>query len=143
MKEKTYIFAIMQDKIENIDKIVQHWIDASEKDFQTMQNLLRSGDYSWAMFLGHLVLEKLLKAHFVKNQKKHALFTHDLLRLATKAELIFNDEIEEWLDDISTFNINARYDNYKQDFFKLCTKDFAKLWSERIEIIRQWLIKEL
>ena len=133
----------MQDKIENIDKIVQHWIDASEKDFQTMQNLLRSGDYSWAMFLGHLVLEKLLKAHFVKNQKKHALFTHDLLRLATKAELIFNDEIEEWLDDISTFNINARYDNYKQDFFKLCTKDFAKLWSERIEIIRQWLIKEL
>ncbi len=143
MKEKTYIFAIMQDKIENIDKIVQHWIDASEKDFQTMQNLLRSGDYSWAMFLGHLVLEKLLKAHFVKNQKKHALFTHDLLRLATKAELIFNDEIEEWLDDISTFNINARYDNYKQDFYKLCTKDFAKLWSERIEIIRQWLIKEL
>lgn len=133
----------MQDKIENIDKIVQHWIDASEKDFQTMQNLLRSGDYSWAMFLGHLVLEKLLKAHFVKNQKKHALFTHDLLRLATKAELIFNDEIEEWLDDISTFNINARYDNYKQDFYKLCTKDFAKLWSERIEIIRQWLIKEL
>lgn len=143
MKEKTYIFAIMQDKIENIDKIVQHWIDASEKDFQTMQNLLRSGDYSWAMFLGHLVLEKLLKAHFVKNLKKHALFTHDLLRLATKAELIFNDEIEEWLDDISTFNINARYDNYKQDFYKLCTKDFAKLWSERIEIIRQWLIKEL
>jgi len=143
MKEKTYIFAIMQDKIENIDKIVQHWIDASEKDFQTMQNLLRSGDYSWAMFLGHLVLEKLLKAHFVKNQKKHALFTHDLLRLATKAELIFNDEIEEWLDDISTFNINVRYDNYKQDFYKLCTKDFAKLWSERIEIIRQWLIKEL
>ena len=133
----------MQDKIENIDKIVQHWIDASEKDFQTMQNLLRSGDYSWAMFLGHLVLEKLLKAHFVKNQKKHALFTHDLLRLATKAELIFNDEIEEWLDDISTFNINVRYDNYKQDFYKLCTKDFAKLWSERIEIIRQWLIKEL
>lgn len=133
----------MQDKIENIDKIVQHWIDASEKDFQTMQNLLKSGDYSWAMFLGHLVLEKLLKAHVVKNQKKHALFTHDLLRLATKAELIFNDEIEEWLDDISTFNINARYDNYKQDFYKLCTKDFANLWSERIERIRQWLIKEL
>jgi HEPN domain-containing protein len=133
----------MEDKIENFDKIVQHWKDASEKDSQTMQNLMKSGDYSWALFLGHLVLEKLLKALYVKNQKKHALFTHDLLRLATKAGLILNDETEEWLDDISTFNINARYDNYKQDFHKLCTKEFANLWSERIEKIRLWLIKEL
>lgn len=77
----------MEEKIENIDNIVQHWIDASEKDYKTMQNLLKSGDYSWAMFLGHLVLEKLLKAHYVKNQRKHALFTHDLLRLATNAGL--------------------------------------------------------
>jgi len=95
------------------------------------------------MFLGHLVLEKLLKAHYVKNQKKHALLTHDLLRLATYAGLKIDEETEEWLDDISTFNINARYDNYKQEFYKLCTKDFAYLWSERIEKIRLWLIKEL
>lgn len=58
----------MEEKIENIEKIVQHWIDTSEKDYKTMQNLLKSGDYSWAMFLGHLVLEKLLKAHYVRNQ---------------------------------------------------------------------------
>jgi HEPN domain-containing protein len=133
----------MEQKIENIDKIVNHWRDTSEKDYQTMQNLLKSRDYSWAMFLGHLVLEKLLKAHFVKNQRKHAFFTHDLLRLATNAGLIIDEETEEWLDDISTFNINARYDNYKQDFYKLCTKDFANLWSGRIEKIRLWLIKEL
>jgi len=133
----------MEEKIENIDKIVQHWIDTSEKDYKTMQNLLKSGDYSWAMFLGHLVLEKLLKAHYVKNQRKHALFTHDLLRLATTAGLKIDEETEEWLDDISTFNINARYDSYKQDFYKLCTKDFANLWSERIKKIRLWLIKEL
>ena len=133
----------MENKRENIDKIVQHWKDASEKDHKTMQNLLKSGDYSWAMFLGHLVLEKLLKAHYVKNQRKHALFTHDLLRLATNAGLKIDEETEDWLDDISTFNINARYDNYKQDFYKLCTKDFAILWSERIEKIRLWLINEL
>lgn len=133
----------MEEKLENIEKIVQHWKDTSEKDYQTMQNLLKSGDYSWAMFLGHLVLEKLLKAHYVKNNRKHTLFTHDLLRLATKAELEINEETEEWLDEISTFNINARYDSYKQDFYKLCTKEFAKLWSERIEKIRLWLIKEL
>jgi HEPN domain-containing protein len=41
----------MEEKIENIDKIVMHWRETSEKDCQTMQNLLKSGDYSWAMFL--------------------------------------------------------------------------------------------
>jgi HEPN domain-containing protein len=133
----------MEEKFENIDKIVQHWIDTSEKDYKTMQNLLKSKDYSWALFIGHLVLEKLLKAHFVKNQKKHATFTHDLLRLATNAGLKFDDETEEWFDEISTFNINARYDSYKQDFYKLCTREFAKMWSERIEKIRLWLIKGL
>lgn len=108
-----------------------------------MQNLLRSRDFSWAMFLGHLVLEKLIKAHYVKNIKKHAIFTHDLLRLATKAGLELDEETKEWLDEITTFNINARYGSYKQDFYKLCTKEFASQWSERIEKIRLWLIKEL
>lgn len=133
----------MEEKIENIDKIVQHWKDTSDRDYQTMQNLLKSGDYSWAMFLGHLVLEKLLKAQYVKNQKKHAIFTHDLLRLATKTGLEISEDTEEWLDEISTFNINARYDSYKQDFYKLCTKEFTNLWSERIEKLRLWLIKGL
>jgi len=30
----------MEDEINNIEKIVQHWIDTSEKDYKTMQNLL-------------------------------------------------------------------------------------------------------
>jgi len=133
----------MEEKLENIEKIVQHWIDTSEKDYKTMHNLLKSKDYSWALFIGHLVLEKLLKAHYVKNQKKHAIFTHDLLRLATNAGLKFDEVTEEWLDEISTFNINARYDSYKQDFYKLCTREFANMWTDRIEKIRLWLIKRL
>jgi len=133
----------MDEELENLDKIIQHWIDTSQKDYQTMQNLIKSGDYSWAMFLGHLVLEKLLKAHFVKINKTHAIFTHDLLRLATKSGLEFNEETSEWLDEISTFNINARYANYKQDFYKHCNKEFAILWAARIEKLRLWLIKKL
>jgi HEPN domain-containing protein len=133
----------MEERIENAEKIVQYWRETSDKDFRTMQNLLKSGDNSWALFLGHLVLEKLLKAHYVKNLQKHPIFTHDLLRLATKARLDINEETVEWLDEISTFNINARYDNYKQDFYKLCTKKFTDIWSERIEKLRLWLIKKL
>jgi hypothetical protein len=66
-----------------------------------------------------------------------------LLRLATLAGLELNEETEEWLDEISTFNINARYDSYKKDFYQLCTREFTALWSERIEKLRLWLMKGL
>ena len=66
----------------DIEKIVKHWLDSSEKDFQTMVHLHESRDNHWALFLGHVVIEKLLKAHVVKKTSAHAPFTHDLLRLA-------------------------------------------------------------
>lgn len=86
---------------------------------------------------------KTIKSTLCEKPKKHALFTHDLLRLATNAGIKLEEQTEEWLDEISTFNINARYDNYKQDFHNRCTREFAVMWTERIERIRLWLIKIL
>lgn len=133
----------MNDKIGNIENVIQFWIESSNQNYETMQHLLISKDYSWALFLGHLVIEKLLKAHYVKKYQRHALFMHDLLRLAQKTELELSLEQEEWLDEISTFNINTRYDNYKQDFRNRCTKDFTSNWIDKIVTLRTWLIKKL
>jgi len=133
----------MDDKIENIDKIVQHWLDSADKNHETMIHLVDSKDYSWALFLGHLVIEKTLKALYVKRLQKHAIFSHDLLRLSKKIDLELSEDFEEWLDEITTFNLNARYDNYKQDFYQLCTKEFADTWLDRIEKIRLWLRNQL
>lgn len=133
----------MEDKIENVDSIVAHWRDSANQDYGTMQNLFKSKDFSWSLFLGHLVIEKLLKALYVKKYQKHAVFSHDLLRLAKKNDLELSDDFQEWLDSITTFNLNARYDNYKQNFHKICTKDFTEEWINKIEIIRKWLINQL
>lgn len=133
----------MTDNIENIDPIVKYWQNSSDQNYRTMQNLLKTKDYSWALFLGHLTIEKLLKAVYVKNSKKHAPYTHDLLRIADKINVKFSNEQMEWLDQITTFNLNARYDNYKQDFYKLCNKEFTTIWVNRIENLRIWLINQL
>jgi len=106
----------MNEKLDNIKSIVHRWRDSSEQDFVTMYNLVKSKDYCWSLFLGHLVIEKLLKALYVKKLNKHAIFTHDLLRLARKINLEIPDDYEEWLDETTTFNLNARYDDYKQRF---------------------------
>ncbi len=133
----------MNDKIENSEEIVNHWLKSAERNFATMNNLIDSKDYNWALFIGHLVIEKTLKAIYVQKFQKHPIFTHDLLRLASKSNLDVNDEQQEWLDKVTTFNLNARYESYKQDFYKLCTKEFTDNWIYKIIELRKWLINQL
>ena len=126
----------------NINEIVQHWIETSEDDFNTMLTLYNSKSYCWSLFLGHISIEKLLKALYVKRFKKHAPFTHNLYRLGELIGLKMSEEYSDWLDEITSFNLNARYDDYKKEFYKLCTPDYTKNWIDKIKTIRTW-IKEM
>ncbi len=49
----------MDEKIKNSEIIVKHWLDFAEQNFKTLEHMLDSKDYSWALFLGHLVIEKV------------------------------------------------------------------------------------
>jgi HEPN domain-containing protein len=46
----------------SVDKIKNHWIETSRDDFKTMNDLFESESYHWALFVGHISVEKLLKA---------------------------------------------------------------------------------
>src|SRR5450759_2581145 len=109
----------MSDKNLNFDveKIVRYWIDTSDEDFQTMLSLFDAKSYGWSLFLGHISIEKLLKALYVKKNKKHAPFTHNLYRLAELNEIKLTDEYSDLLDKITSFNLNARYEDYKREFY--------------------------
>ena len=87
----------MDDRIDNIDPIVLHWHESSDENYATMQNLLKANEFSWSLFLGHLVIEKLLKALYVKKLQRHPIFSHDLLRLVKKIEIELPSDYDEWL----------------------------------------------
>ena len=108
-----------------------------------MIHLYESKDYSWSLFIGHIVLEKLIKASVVKSINKHAPFTHDLTKLANLSGLNFSEEQLDWLDTITTFNLNARYDSYKQAFYKKCTPEFSYEWIVKIQNLRVWIKDKL
>ena len=101
----------------DIEKAIKHWIDTSDEDYKTMLVLFETKSYNWSLFLGHLSTEKLLKAYYVRRFKKHAPFTHNLYRLAELNEIILTDEYSDWMDKITSFNMNARYDDYKREFY--------------------------
>jgi len=123
----------------DINQIVKHWIDTSDNDFEAMHTLFRSKTYHWALFMGHISIEKLLKAYFVKKNRNHAPFTHNLYRLAELGNLEISEEYAEWLLKITTFNLNARYDDYKKEFYSMCTVEFTNEWIEKIKILQQWI----
>ncbi|SHD76262.1 HEPN domain-containing protein [Schnuerera ultunensis] len=76
--------------------------------------------------MGHLVIEKPLKAIYVKNVDNNPPRIHNLLRLAEKAQIYTTEEQKDILDLVTTFNINTRYPDYKQSFYKKCDYDFTK-----------------
>lgn len=123
--------------------MIDFWIETSDKDYTAMIHLFEKKDFSWSLFMGHLVIEKLLKGYYIKVKNEHPPFIHDLLRLAEKAELKITDEQMDILDTISTFNIRARYDDYKMEFYKKCTSEFTETWMKNIGEFRKWIKNQL
>jgi HEPN domain-containing protein len=127
------------------EDLIKYWVFGSDKDFKAMQNMFKSKDYHWALFIGHLVIEKLLKALFVKVNEENVAVPkiHDLLSLANRAKLVLTEEQQNILDEITSFNINARYADYKLSFYKKCTKKYSEEKKKDIENIRKWLKKQI
>jgi len=95
--------------------------------------------YSWSMFVGHLMIEKLLKALFVKTTNENPPYIHNLLRLAEKCNLELNDDQRLFFATVTALNINARYDDYKLSFQKTCTPEFCAHWIEELKWYRLWI----
>jgi HEPN domain-containing protein len=126
----------------NKEELIEYWVSSSESDLNTMVNLYNSKDYHWCLFIGHLVIEKLLKAVFIKNvtSENPPPRTHDLLVLADRAAIDTSEIQKDWLDLITTFNISARYPDYKKSFYKKCTEQFTMEHVSKIKELRVWLM---
>jgi len=57
----------MMTKQQHID----YWVDTSENDWVTVDALYTTKRYLHCLFWAHLVLEKLAKAHWVKNHEEN------------------------------------------------------------------------
>ena len=104
---------------------IRYWIASAEHDLEAAQSLLASGRYDWCLFIGHLVLEKLLKAIYVREHQKIAPRIHDLVKLAKSTSLNLTDEQLVFLSEISDFNMEGRYPDEKNQFAQKCNKEFT------------------
>ena len=108
-----------------------------------MQSLFDNGHYVWALFLSHLVVEKLLKAYHVKNVDTNYPRIHNLVEIAAKAKLDLSMEQKVSLVELTTFNLRARYPDYKNRFQKKATRPFAESQISKVEEFRHWLLEKI
>jgi len=125
------------------DKYAAYWFEESEKDALVMKSLLKSGHYTWALFVGHLVLEKLLKAVYVKTISIQVPRSHNLVKLAHDSDVKLTEEQENFLFEVTTYNLKGRYPDYKQSFYKKATMEFTSNRIKQIEEMQECLKKLL
>ena len=110
---------------------VKYWVSSAREDWDVARSLLKLGKYNHALFFLQIALEKLIKAIHVSRKDESPLYVHNLVLLAQKAGIEFSEKEFADLKEISSFNISARYDSYKRDFYKKATREFAVEWMKR------------
>lgn len=63
----------------------QNWIALADYDLDTAQHMLESGRYLYVVFMCHLALEKMLKAHVTEATQAIPPKSHDLSTCSRKA----------------------------------------------------------
>ncbi len=123
---------------------IEYWKTAAEKDWEVVQNLFDKANYPHALFFAHLVLEKLLKAHFVKdNPSDYPPRIHNLVRLASQTQLAFPVGDLLFLDKMNDYQMEGRYPDYQFLIFKICDRQHTETLLVEVEKIRLWLLSQL
>lgn len=121
----------------------KYWIKSADDDWIVAVHLFEKGDYPYALFFGHLTLEKLLKAIFVSKFDESPPFTHRLAYPAEKIGLSLSPERLETLEIVTDFNLEARYPDEKFSFHKKCTREFTETYLNKIKEIKEWLLQQI
>jgi len=122
---------------------ISYWLKSAEHDLEVADTLFQSKKYDWCLFIAHLVLEKVLKAYFVKRYNKLPPKIHNLIRLAEMANLELTEGQKVFLDEVNDFNLAIRYPDYKFEFYKKCTEDFTKQYFKGIKEFYKWLLSQI
>ncbi|MEW6085685.1 MAG: HEPN domain-containing protein [Chloroflexota bacterium] len=120
-------------------KDTANWIALTDYDLETARHMLVTGRYLYVVFLCHLALEKILKAHVAEVTQELPIKTHDLIYLVKKSELQLSQPHLDFIGKINTASIPTRYPDDLQRSLKEYTESVAKEYLTQTTEIVQWL----
>ncbi len=127
----------------NVRKTIEYWIRSAEYDLDVANSLFENKKYHYALFFGHLAIEKILKGIFVKKKLEHAPFSHSLTILSREAELDIDGERLEKLAEFMEFYIEGRYPRDMEAVLRKCSENYTREKLGEIKEMYQWLVEKL
>jgi HEPN domain-containing protein len=127
-----------------MDKIVEHWVERSKYDLDTAKAMLDTGRYLYVSYMCQQAIEKILKA-IIAQQGKENFPIHNLNRLA-EISLIdseLNSEQFNFLAELTPYNIEARYGDYKESLSEIINDKKAQKVYEKTLEIHEWLYQKI
>lgn len=124
---------------------VQYWIDIADYDLETAEAMYNTGRWLYVAFMCHQVIEKTLKAYWTAKRDDNPPYIHNHKRLAEGCGLyeLMTDEQKDFIATISTFNIQARYPEYKDQLARALTKSVCRHVIDTTKELKQWIEKKL
>jgi len=124
----------------NIDKQIAYWKSSALDDLTSAQILIERNRFLHGLFFCHLVIEKIIKAHVVKYTKDIAPRSHNLIFLADKTDLHFDEENEIFLGILMKYQLQGRYPDYNP---LIPNKQKVNEYLKKTEELFEWLKTKL
>ena len=124
---------------------VQYWIDIADYDLETAEAMYNTDRWLYVAFMCHQVIEKTLEAYWTAKRDDDPPYIHNHKRLAEGCGLyeFMTEEQKDFIATISTFNIQARYPEYKDQLARALTKSVCRHVIDTTKELKQWIEKKL
>lgn len=108
-----------------IQKRISYWIDLADYDLISSSAMLTANQFLHVGFFSHQVIEKGLKALYWKTKEDEPPFTHNLIILIQKSEImdILPENFVQLSEELMPLGINTRYPDDKEILFSILTHD--------------------
>ena len=103
--------------------------------------MLTTGRFLYVVFMCHLTLEKMLKAHFTEATQSVPTKTHDLIYLVKKSGLALPQAHFEFIGKINNASVPTRYPEDLQKMIAqypdFIARDYLEKTEEVLQLLRQ------
>jgi len=120
-------------------KSVCNWIAGADYDLETAKHMLKTKRYIYVVFMCHLSLEKMIKAHVELKEDKFPPKIHDLVKLSIRAKLDIPDDLNDVIVDLNKESIPTRYPEDLQRSLAQYTQKYCSTLVRQTEATLQWL----
>ena len=103
-------------------KTPDEWFEQVEYDLKTVEALIITSRFIYAVFICHLAIEKALKGLYTKRMNDHPPRTHNLLYFIKKLGILPPKNLEEFINEVNRVSVPTRY----PDEIKTLVKEFNK-----------------